>query len=98
MAILSPQHPLLHLLESLSQAPYEFRIRDWIVLLFAASAAVAYLGDGIIWGKSDPNAYLMYTSPQASSDFKVKPKKTRNIVQKLEETVRASLSIPLHNF
>jgi hypothetical protein len=88
MATLSPLHPLLKLIESLSQAAYEFRIRDWVVLLFAGSAAVAYLVDGTFWGKKDPNAYIMYTAPQASSDFKIKPKKTRNIVQKLEETVR----------
>jgi hypothetical protein len=95
MAILSQQHPLFHLLESLSQTPYEFRVKDWIVLLLAAWAAVVYLGDGIFWGKKDPNLYLMYTSPQASSDFKIKTKKTRNIVQKLEETVQTSLSVPL---
>jgi hypothetical protein len=94
MATLSSQHPFLKLIESLSQAPYEFRVRDWVVLLFAASAAVAYLGDGIFWGKSDPKLYLMYTAPQASSEFKTKPKKTRNIAQKLEETVRISLLIP----
>ncbi len=59
MATLSSQHPLLKLIESLSQAPYELRVRDWFVLLFAASAAVAYLGDGKFWGKSDPNLSLM---------------------------------------
>lgn len=97
MATLSSQHPLLKLIESLSQAPYELRVRDWFVLLFAASAAVAYLGDGKFWGKSDPNLSLMYTAPQASSEFKTKPKKTRNIAQKLEETVRTSFLIPINH-
>jgi NADPH-ferrihemoprotein reductase len=96
MASLSSQHPLLKLIESLPQTPYEFRVRDWVVLLFAASAAVAYLGDGKFWGKKDPNLYLMYTAPQASSEFKTKPKKTRNIAQKLEETVRTSFLIHIN--
>ena len=95
MTTLSPQHSLSHLIETLSQTPYKLRMRDWIVLLLAALAAIAYLGDGIFWGKKDPNVYLMYTSPQASSNFNIKPKKTRNIAQKLAETVRAPLLIPL---
>jgi hypothetical protein len=55
-------------MESLSKAPYEFRVRDWFVLLFAASAAVAYLGDGKFWGKKDPNLYLMYTAPKLQAN------------------------------
>jgi hypothetical protein len=66
---------------------YGIRAGDWLVLLFLIGVSLFYVGDGNLWGKPDPNAYLMYVAPQKSGELKVRPRKTRDVGQRLEETV-----------
>ena len=61
------------------------RLGDWIVILVLVFASSFYLGDGKLWGKPDPDAYLWYQAPQRTGDFKVKQKQTRNIDEKLQQ-------------
>ena len=61
------------------------RLGDCIVIFVLIFISCFYLGDGKLWGKSDPNAYLWYQAPQRTGDFKVKPKQTRNIGEKLQQ-------------
>lgn len=76
------------LVQGLSEACLRMRVGDWLVLLFLITASAFYLGDGKLWFKPDSHTYLMYVAPQKSGELKVPLKRTRDIGQRLQETVR----------
>lgn len=79
------KHPFLVALLAASHALLAARVGDWIVLLAVFYAFCFYLGDGKLWGQPDKNQYKWYEAPQNKGDLQNKPKRTRDIGQKLQE-------------
>ena len=62
---------------------------DVAVLGLALVASAGYLLKGIVWDRPDPYHYTWFERPQEKdSAARNLQKETRNIAQKLEETVR----------
>ncbi|KAL2007465.1 hypothetical protein VTN00DRAFT_8903 [Thermoascus crustaceus] len=80
------QHALPNIIQGVAQQSFQLRLGDWLVFLILGAIAVFRLGDGKLWGKPDPNSYMWYVAPQKSGDLKVRPKKTRDIGKRLQET------------
>jgi hypothetical protein len=77
------KHPFLLALLALSQALLAARVGDWIVLLAVFLAIGFHVGDGRLWGRPDQHQYKWYEPPQEKGQLQNKPKKTRDIGQKL---------------
>jgi hypothetical protein len=71
------------------------RLGDWIVLLLLGAATIAYLGEGKVWGKPDPASYRWYETSQKIDDVQARRKRTRNIGEKLTQSVKNPPSIQL---
>lgn len=76
------------LVQGLSEACLRMRLGDWLVVLFLITASAFFFGDGKLWFKPDSHTYLMYVAPQKSGELKAPVKRTRDIGQRLQETVR----------
>lgn len=81
------KHPALDLLETLFERTQHVRCLDWTVILFLLWLIIFRVGDGKLWGKADPNAYMWYIAPQNSGQLKLQPRKNRDIGKRLDETV-----------
>lgn len=87
------QHALPNIIQDVAQQSFQLRLGDWLVLFILGAIAVFRLGDGRLWGKPDPNLYMWYVAPQKSGDSKMRPKKTRDIGKRLQETVWETLAL-----
>lgn len=88
------------LFQTLVASSLRCRIGDWLVLLCLAAAAIFQYGSGKMWFKPDPLGYLMYIAPQSSGELNTRPKRTRNIGERLRETVGdiTSVLVPVVGF
>jgi hypothetical protein len=67
---------------------FHLRLGDGIVLFLLGVATIAYLGEGKVWGKPDPASYRWYEASQKVDDVQALRKNTRNIGEKLKQSVR----------
>lgn len=72
----------------LAKAAGEASYDDVAVTALLALFGAGYLLQGIIWNRPDPYEYKLYERPQETFKGNAVQKVTRNIAQKLEESVR----------
>lgn len=87
MDVFSVEYDFQNIIQKLWIKEQQLRLGDWLVIFCLVSFTLAYLGDGKLWARPDPNAHLMYIAPQKLGELANKPKKTRDIGEKLRHDV-----------
>ena len=75
--------------EAISQLPRYGTLDDLAAMAVLATLSVLYFSKGILWNRPDPYLYKMYERPQEHLAKQSVAQSTRNIAQKLEQTVSA---------
>lgn len=82
------QNAVQDVLQTLADLTFRLRTGDWIIICLVTAIVIFRAGDGKLWWKADPNAYMWYVAPQESGDFRSRQKTTRDIGERLQQTVR----------
>lgn len=60
---------------------------DLAMMAILGAASTAYMSQGRLWDKPDPHHYKWFERPQEQMGSKAGAQQTRNIMEKLEDTV-----------
>ena len=83
--------------DHLVHLPQYGSLDDFAAMAVLATLTALYLTRGIVWGKPNPYLHKMFESPQEKMGGLADSESTRNIAEKLEQTVRTQKLLIKHH-